>query len=60
VSRTPSATFQVLGRIRPAASATRPAPREPFGVAVAKVVAVLSGLVLVTTLAMLAASILGS
>jgi hypothetical protein len=50
----------VLGRIRPVAPARRPAPREPFGVAVAKVVAVLSGSVLVATLAMLVAAILRS
>jgi hypothetical protein len=60
MSQTPSAAFRVLGRIHPAAPERRPAPRLPVGVTVARVVAVLSGSILVATLAMLAASFLRS
>jgi hypothetical protein len=55
---TTSTSHQVLGRVRPAAKVTRPAAREPWGVAVAKVLAVLAGTVLLATAGMLLASVL--
>ena len=55
---TPSMSHHALGHIRPTAPRRRPAAREPLGMAAAKVIAVISGTVLLGSVGLLLVSVL--